>query len=149
IAGALSVSYQEYIVDGSSFSKDRVQATLNSVSPGSNDIVIFIYRGHGFRWKNQTNEWPQMDLRTSSYAQITENSSMNLADVYSTLKSKGARLNIILGDCCNSEINASSVTANNFLTFQVDNNSDITKLRKLFLGTNGMVLSSAAQKGEV
>jgi hypothetical protein len=149
IAGALNVSYQEYIVDGNAFSKERVQATLNSVSPGKNDIVVFIYRGHGFRWKNQTTDWPQMDLRTSSYAQITENSSMNLADVYSTLKSKGARLNIILGDCCNSEINASSVTANNFLTFQVDNNSDVNKLKKLFLGTNGIILSSAAQKGEV
>lgn len=149
VADALNVSFQEYIVDGASFSKERVQATLNSVSPGSNDIVIFIYRGHGFRWKDQTSDWPRMDLRTSSYAAITENSSMNLADVYNILKSKGARLNIILGDCCNSEINASSVTANNFLTFQVDNNSDINKLKKLFLGTNGIILSSAAQKGEV
>jgi len=149
IANALNVSFQEYIVDGTSFSKNKVLSMLNSVSPGSNDIVIFIYRGHGFRWKDQTSDWPRMDLRTSSYDPITENSSMNLADVYNTLKNKGARLNIILGDCCNSEINASSVTANNFLTFQVDNNSDISKLKKLFLGTNGTVLSSAAQKGEV
>ncbi len=149
IADALGFSFQEYIIDGSAFSKERVLATLNSLTPGSNDIVMFIYRGHGFRWKDQTDDWPRMDLRTSSYAEITNNSSMNLSEVYSVLKSKGARLNIILGDCCNSEVDVSSVTANNFLTFQVDNNSDITKLRNLFLKSNGIILSSAAQKGEV
>jgi hypothetical protein len=149
IADALGFSFQEYIIDGSAFSKEKVLATLNSLAPGSNDIVMFIYRGHGFRWKDQTDDWPRMDLRTSSYAEITNNSSMNLSEVYSVLKSKGARLNIILGDCCNSEVNASSVTANNFLTFQVDNNSDINKLKNLFLKSNGIILSSAAQKGEV
>jgi hypothetical protein len=149
IANVLGFSFQEYIIDGSAFSKEKVLATLNSLAPGSNDIVMFIYRGHGFRWKDQTDDWPRMDLRTSSYAEITNNSSMNLSEVYSVLKSKGARLNIILGDCCNSEVDVSSVTANNFLTFQVDNNSDINKLKNLFLKSNGIILSSAAQKGEV
>ncbi|HEY2721872.1 MAG TPA: caspase family protein [Chitinophagaceae bacterium] len=149
VADALGVSFREHIVDGSSFSKENVQAELNSLQPASNDIVLFIYRGHGFRYRDQTEDWPRMDLRTSSYAAINDNSSMNLAEVYSTLKSKGARLNIILGDCCNSEVDASSVTTSNYLTFQVDNNSDISKLKKLFLSTNGIILSSAAQKGEV
>lgn len=149
VAGALGVSFKEYIIDGSSFSKENVQAELSSLRPASNDIVLFIYRGHGFRWKNQTEDWPRMDLRTSSYTAITDNSSMNLAEVYSALKSKGARLNIILGDCCNSEIDASSVTTSNYLTFQVDNNSDVSKLKRLFMNSNGIILSSAAQKGEV
>ena len=122
IANALGVSFREYIIDGSAFSKENVVSALNSVVPGSNDIVMFIYRGHGFRWKDQTDDWPRMDLRPSSYAAITENSSMNLSEVYSTLKNKGARLNVILGDCCNSEINASSVTNSNYLNFQFDNN---------------------------
>ena len=149
IANALGVSFKEYVIDGAAFSKINVVSTLNSVAPASNDIVLFIYRGHGFRWKDQTDDWPRMDLRTSSYADINENSSMNLSEVYSTLKNKGARLNIILGDCCNSEINASSVTNSNYLNFQFDNNSDVSKLKKLFMGSNGIILSSAAQKGEV
>jgi hypothetical protein len=149
VADALGVSFREYIVDGSSFSKESVLSQLNSISPSSNDIVLFIYRGHGFRWKNQTEDWPRMDLRTSSYADITDNTSMNLAEVYTVLKNKGARLNIVLADCCNSEVDVSSVTTSNYLTFQVDNNSDIGKLKKLFLNADGMILSAAAQKGEV
>jgi len=149
VADALGISFRQYIVDGSSFSKESVVSTINSLYPGSNDVVLFVYRGHGFRWKDQTNDWPRMDLRPSSYADITENSSMNLSEVYSVLKNKGARLNIILADCCNSEVNASPVTNSNYLTFQFDNNSDVSKLRKLFMNSNGILLSSAAQKGEV
>ena len=149
VADALGISFRQYIVDGSTFSKENVVSTLNSLYPGSNDVVLFIYRGHGFRWKDQTNDWPRMDLRPSSYADITENSSMNLSEVYSLLKSKGARLNLILADCCNSEVNMSPVTNSNYLTFQFDNNSDVSKLRKLFMNSNGILLSSAAQKGEV
>jgi hypothetical protein len=149
VADALGISFRQYIIDGSSFSKENVVSTLNSLYPGANDVVLFVYRGHGFRWKDQANDWPRMDLRPSSYADITENSSMNLSEVYSALKNKGARLSIILADCCNNEINASPVTNSNYLTFQFDNNSDVSKLKKLFMGSNGILLSSAAQKGEV
>jgi len=74
---------------------------------------------------------------------------MDLSEVYSMINKKGARLNIVLGDCCNSEINQSPVTGNNYLTFQVDNNSDISKLRRLFMNSKGTILSAAARKGEV
>lgn len=149
VANALGITYREYIVDGYDFSKEKVQSTLSSLYPGNNDIVVFIYRGHGFRWKNQTDDWPRMDLRSNSYNTISESNSMNLSEVYHTLNNKGARLNIVLGDCCNSEVNASPVTGNNYLTFQVDNNSDLSKLRKLFMNAKGTILSAAAQKGEV
>lgn len=149
VAKALNIPITEYVVDGSTFSKEKVMSTLNGVYPGSNDIVLFVYRGHGFRWKDQASDWPRMDLRSNSYDQTAEINSMNLHDVYNTLTAKGARLNIILGDCCNSEVNVSPVTLNNYLTFQVDNNSDISKLRKLFLNTKGTILSASARKGEV
>ena len=137
------------IVDGSSFSKENVILTLNSLYPSNNDIVLFVYRGRGFRWKGQTDDWPRMDLRPSAYDNINENASMNLSEVYSTLKNKRARLNTYLADCCNSEDQCLTVTNSNYLTFQFDNNSDVSKLRKLFMNSNGILLSSAAQQGEV
>ena len=149
IADALGASFRLNVIDNTAFSKDALVSALNMLSPESNDIVVFIYRGHGFRWKNQTDDWPRMDLRTSAFADITDNSSMNLLEVYNILNSKNSRLNIILGDCCNSEIHTAPVTLNNYLAFQVDNNSDKTKLRKLFLNAKGTVLSAAARKGEV
>jgi hypothetical protein len=147
IAGALGVSYREYIIDDIAFSKERLMSTLNSVIPASNDIVVFIYRGHGFRWRTQTDDWPRMDLHSYG-ATSSENNSMNLSEVHSILKSKKARLNIVLGDLCNSLVPETPVTLNPYLTFQMDNNSDISRLKRLFLNSSGMILSAAAQKYE-
>ncbi|HWR33484.1 MAG TPA: hypothetical protein VN451_08165, partial [Chitinophagaceae bacterium] len=78
IADVLGFGYQKYIVDGNNFNKSTVQSTLRSINPGINDIVVFVYRGHGFRWNNQTDAYPMMDLRTSSYMNIEKNTSLGL-----------------------------------------------------------------------
>jgi hypothetical protein len=149
VATALGIGFSEYIVDEYNFSKEKVLSTLNSVYPGKNDIVLFIYRGHGFRWKNQTEKWPRLDLRTSSYVQPSAENSMNLKEVKDILDRKGARLNVVLGDCCNDEVNTSAVTGNNYWSFQVDNTSDVSKLRNLFVNSRGSIISAAAKPGEV
>lgn len=149
IADALGISFKEYITSGYDFSKEKMFADLKNLKAGSNDIIVFIYRGHGFRWKNQNIDWPRLDLRNSAYNTPSESNSVNLSEVYNTILGKGARLNIVLGDCCNSEVNQSPVTGNNYLTFQVDNNSDVSKLRRLFMNSKGTILSAAARKGEV
>ncbi len=148
ISDALGLSYRKYVVDGTNFNKESVQYTLNLVHPGANDIVIFVYRGHGFRYDNQTDVYPMMDLRTSSYISITDQTSMPLSYVYNELKGKGARLNLVLADCCNNKIGLSQVTANSFLNLQADNRPDITKLKKLFMNAKGSIISAAAKAGE-
>ena len=90
-----------------------------------------------------------LDLRTSFYNPINDNSSINLGTIYTSVVGKGARLNIILGDCCNSDVGISKVTANNFLNPQADNKPDVTKLKRLFISAKGNILSAAAKPGEV
>jgi hypothetical protein len=148
IADALQIGYKQYEVSGYDFNKENVTALLDKVNPSSNDIVFFIYRGHGFRWSNQTETWPRMDLRTSFYTPITDEVSMNLNTVYNTIVAKGARLNIVLGDCCNSVVGMSRATTNNFLNPQGDNRPDISKLKKLFISARGNIISAAAKPGE-
>ena len=148
IADALQIGYKEYEVSGYDFNKANVTALLDKVNPSSNDIVFFIYRGHGFRWADQKETWPRMDLRTSFYTPISDDVSMNLNSVYNTIVAKGARLNIVLGDCCNSTIGLSRMTTNNFLNPQGDNRPDISKLKKLFISARGNIISAAAKPGE-
>lgn len=148
IADALGIGYQKHVVDGNNFNKISVQATLNSFRPGSDDMVVFVYRGHGFRWNNQTDAYPMLDLRVSHYTALSQSTSLSLSDVYNTLKNKGARLNIILGDCCNNNIGINQVTATSFLNSQTDNKPDITKLKRLFMNARGNIISAAAKAGE-
>lgn len=152
IADALNVTYKQYLVDGSGFNKTNVLNTLNNdLNPGSNDIVVFIYRGHGFRWTDQSAEtefWPMMDMRASAYTPFGAATSLGLAEVYQIVKGKGARLNIILGDCCNSDVGMAKITDNNYLSAQSNNNLNVAKLKQLFINTKGDLLSCAASPGE-
>lgn len=148
IANALGIGYRKHIVNGQQFTKPNVMNMLNNLSVGSNDVVVCVYRGHGFRWSNQEEVWPMMDMRVSSYTRLSENTTIGLSEVYQHVVNKGARLNIILGDCCNNDIGLSQVTSNNFLVMQNNNQYDPQKLKRLFLDAKGNLLSCAASPGE-
>lgn len=150
IASSLGIGYKQYLVNGDNFTKTAVQNTLNSLYPGANDIVIFVYRGHGFRWNDQAGAWPQLDMRSSAYTRIGDNTALDLDYVFKTIKGKGGRLNIVLGDCCNSGIDMPSpLTGSEFLAMQANNNYNDDKLRDLFMNTKGNLLATAASPGEV
>jgi hypothetical protein len=148
ISDALGLAYRKYVVDGTNFNKANVQYTLDLVKPGANDVVVFVYRGHGFRWDNQTDAYPMLDLRTSNYINLSPENSIALSAVYSTLKAKGARLNLVLADCCNNKIGVSQISSTSFLNLQADNKPDIVKLKRLFMTAKGNVISAAAKAGE-
>jgi hypothetical protein len=150
MAKALNIGFKDYIVEGDDFSKPNVLSKINSVYPGSNDIVIFVYRGHGFRWKNQDEEWPRISLKNSMQQLATDNSnSLGLKEIKDMLDKKRARLNIVLGDCCNNEAGITTVTSNKYWQSQVSENADISKLRSLFISSKGSIISAAARPGEV
>ncbi|MBI5857950.1 MAG: caspase family protein [Sphingobacteriales bacterium] len=148
VADALGVGYEKYIVDEDNFNKTDVQNTLNSLRPGRNDMVVFVYRGHGFRWDNQTDAYPMMDLRKSNYLPIDKTTSLALSEVYNTIKNKGARLNLVLADCCNNYVGINQNTTVSFLNSQADNKPDINKLKKLFVSARGNLICAAAKAGE-
>ena len=115
MATAMKIGYKDYIVEGDNFSKSNVLSTINSVYPGKNDIVIFFYRGHGFRWENQYDQWPRLALNSYGGNVTANNSnSLGLQEIKDMLDRKGARLNITLGDCCNNVAGRTTVTGNNF-----------------------------------
>lgn len=100
--------FLEFVVMGRDYSKTNVQRAMDAITPGGNDIVVVYYTGHGFSFKkDREKRYPQVDLRPPSspnkIAVINENTH-NLAELFETIKAKGARLNIVIGDCCNNTI---------------------------------------------
>lgn len=148
LAQALGIEMKPYIVDGENFNKTYLLSTIENLRPGANDIVCFVYRGHGFRWSNQDQAYPQLDLRYSNFVPISNQSSVNLADVYNLIKAKGARLNIVLGDCCNSDIGRSQVGAD-MLYLQANTTPSVAKLKSLFMENKADIIAAACKKGEV
>lgn len=148
IAKVLGMTLNEQIIAGNNYGKRTMDQVLETLSPEDNDVVVFVYTGHGFRFKNQPDEYPCLDLSSSAYDDAEEN-FMALSDVFRTIVKKQARLNIVLSDCCNSEIDMNQpMVLSNSLFSRSNTNFDIEKLRVLFLQSKGEVIATAASPGE-
>jgi len=86
-------------------------------------------------------------LTTNDYEPI-EGNYMALSDIYKTICGKGARLNIVLGDCCNSELEEQFPLNTNTLFSRGSNNFSRKRLQDLFFNSKGSILSTAASPGE-
>jgi hypothetical protein len=116
------------------------------------DIIVFYYIGHGGRPSSNTryireHPYPQMCL-----AQSDQNKFIPLEWVDSILSSKGARLAITLGMCCNSIDDRISIkdspnfTSNYAPTYMSANKRK--RIQELFLNTKGNVLATSASPGQ-
>src|SRR5207249_2180607 len=86
-------------VKGYSFGKQNVLSAISNLSPASNDVVVFYYSGHGFRFSSQQTQWPQMDLRPTGTEDAKTNTLNLNSDVYRMLSAKNPRLLLVIGEC--------------------------------------------------
>ncbi|MCR4853979.1 MAG: caspase family protein [Prevotella sp.] len=149
ITQALGIQLREYPVVGEEFTREAVEKTLNRVKPSSNDVVFFLYSGHGFRFSNQSSKFPCIYLSTSEYDELDENSYMEMDAIYDEVCRKGARLNIVLSDCCNSSIDEEAPChMRGTLLSRSNNNFSADRLRDLFINSRGSLLSTSSSPGE-
>ncbi len=143
----LPLNYVE--ISGKKFGKANVEAALNNLKPGVNDIVIFYYSGHGYSNEQKADQqYPQFDLRQSRFDDITV-ATLNAADVMEKIKAKKARLNLVLTDCCNSNLGLLKPEGKNFaLTTKSLLTWDKSFCSDLFMKSKGSIIATAARKGQ-
>lgn len=104
----MGFEFLELVVMGINYSKKNVKDAIEIIKPDNNDIVVFYYSGHGFSYKkDKEKRYPQVDLRpvtASNKIKVINENTHNLTDLFEAIKLKGARLNIVIGDCCNNTI---------------------------------------------
>lgn len=90
-------------LSGSSFSKKTVQAAIaglkGKITP-KKDIVVFYYTGHGFK-KDNKHRFPSIDLRTDTNEYYLLQAINMEDDVLNKITPLGAKLSLVIGDCCN------------------------------------------------
>lgn len=94
-----------YYIWGDGFSIKEVQNALKKINPSPIDIVIFYYSGHGFRYKDDNSKYPRMSFRTKKDPSRIGN-NLSVEDVYEQILKKGAKVNIVMSDCCNEDVGA-------------------------------------------
>jgi hypothetical protein len=100
-------------ISGKELSKKNVQESINNLRPSPNDIVIFYYSGHGYRTAKENRLFPNIKLKTfHTDRQDVLAHSLNMEDIFQSIKKKGARLNLVLSDCCNDDILSTNIIGN-------------------------------------
>ncbi len=101
----MGITIDRQYIYGKSFSIKSLNDALDKLKPKPNDMVIFYYSGHGFRYPQTKTKYPNIDL-TTSLKQPLEGNFLNMEDIYKRIVAKGARLNLVFSDCCNEKLGA-------------------------------------------
>ncbi|WP_298141269.1 caspase family protein [Flavobacterium sp.] len=149
ISKTLNVTYKSHLIYGQDFSKSSLLNKLSNLNVNENDVIIFVYRGHGFRYDQQDSEFPSLAITSSHGVPISNSNSITLEEIFQQIISKNARLNIVLGDCCNSLPEVNQNTNDNYLYMQSSFSSEYEKLEKLFINSSGNLIFAASDIGEV
>lgn len=132
-------------VYGNMTSPENCKNIINRLNCQSDDIVMFYYVGHGTE-NSRVSKYPLMLM-----AQTDVQKFIPLSWVHNTLKSKGARLTITIGMCCNARQGAPgriapSFSANYGNAYIGQNMSECIK--KMFLNYKGDLLVTSASPSE-
>jgi hypothetical protein len=105
LTGFLNFSYLPVTIENKNYTVSGLTRAINNIDAESNDIILFIYPGHGFSYReNDVNTYPQLALwkdDAGTIAALREN-SINMNEVFNLITSKGARLNIVISGCFNT-----------------------------------------------
>ncbi len=153
------------MISGKTFSKKNVETAIANLKPSPDDIVVFYYSGHGFRIPENPRRFPNLKLKNfpterknfkDSIAWLNKSRqdnitySLNLEDIYDSLKAKGARFTLVLSDCCNDDIFGTNATGSRPGKSRGSNvDWSENNIRNLFLNKTPMsILATAAQSGQ-
>ncbi len=151
----MGVEIRKTVIRGNDFNVTTITRKTAAIKPGPNDVVIFTYSGHGFSYQeDEQHQFPQLalwqgDAKSKDFLRAN---TINLEDIFNMIVAKKAKVNIVMGDCCNSFINMKREIAHPEgagVFPPIDRFWDMNKLCNLFLDNPKSLLIAAAQKGEV
>ncbi|NJO25768.1 MAG: hypothetical protein HC867_08410, partial [Bacteroidia bacterium] len=149
LAEFLKIQFVPSVIEGKDFSKINVDNAINGIRPASNDIVVFYYSGHGFNDVKTNYKFPFLDLRDKTYQQFGEPYTLNIEDIFKRIKMKGARMNLVISDCCNADPSQSNIAISDGASTRTSSVGwNIGNCWSLFMNNKpGSILVTAAQKG--
>lgn len=156
IETALGSSYNSATpIDNKGYDCNRTNLlqTINNLTCQPQDIVVFIYLGHGARGLKDPSNFPQMCFAVPRGAYYRdEDEFYPLENVRDLIMQKKPRFCLVVGDCCNSysptlstkpSITAIEAMAPDILRRQGEN-----VIKNLFLSQKGSIILTASIKGQ-
>jgi hypothetical protein len=139
IAANTGLTLRFQSLSGHSLTPAMARTTLRNLDPGSDDVVYFVYSGHGANAGDSV--WPTFTLLT-----YTGDPDVDFDEVVSILQPKAQRLLIVLADCCNVPYYSGREVA--VFAPAVKGPYTVENFRRLFLEFAGMIRASASSVGQ-
>jgi len=140
-----------YYFTGQDVTKQNLVSTVSGLSCNSDDIIIFYYAGHGFNDETLNSRWPSFPMLYGTiYTDVLASNKVSLEWVTEQMKTKGARLTIILSESCNKlsdETAALSSTEKGTVALEMDSRIP-ERYKELYLNSKGVIVVAACDKGE-
>ena len=133
-----------YYLNRTSFTAKAVRETLSQMRVGSRDVVFFYYSGLGY-YPGQNDKFPTFKLKKNALQIFSNNNlALSLNEVGNILQNKGARLNVVMADCRDTDPGSLGIVAGPY----IDEDVRQVFLKKLFLGSSGLVKIASAKEGQ-
>ncbi len=129
-----SIYLNKLVFEGFSITQENMLKAVDSLRVRSNDIIVFLYAGHGHRYKSTMSKWPLMD---------TMNHPTDFLTVIQKIRNKYARQFIALADCCNNVI-----PTPRDIEKRLSNDFPYENIRRMFLDSTVKIAASGSEPGQ-
>lgn len=138
---------------GSYVSPENCKKVIEEIEIGDpNDIIVFYYIGHGGRPSTDADYMRRHPYPQLCLAQRDQSKFIPLEWVDEQLSSKGARLSVTIGMCCNSIASEISVKEEPHFSLNYGptymSSNKIRRIQELFLGTRGHIIATSASPSQ-
>jgi len=123
------------------FERSRLIQYLDTFSVQPEDVILFYFTGHGYRYENQREceDYPYLFISKERVA-LSE-AGLCFGQLSEQLLSKNARLLVSLADCCNNVLPVEEPIA-------MSNRGFSEVYKRLFLQTEGYLIASSSLPGQ-
>ena len=140
-----------YYHNRATFTVSAIRETLDNLPVQSQDVVFFYYTGLG-HYPEKSDAFPTFKLKESLFQPVfvffNQRLPLSLNEVGEILHEKGARLNIVMADCRDAALPPLYIDWQPEQGTSVEEDVKKVFLKKLFLGSCGLVKVASARSGQ-
>ncbi len=135
-------------VSNEQFTREELKKNLDKLQVGPQDVIVFYYFGHGFRYSDNNSRFPICFVGKNG-VDHPRDAALPLTDIYQQLTTKGARLTLVFAECCNNEIGVPAPVDSYIASTPMSVNfASKDRYKELFLKQSGSILLASSDEDQ-
>ncbi len=148
VAENLQMRLNQQVYSGSEFNYVNLQQVMRDLNPGSDDVVVFYFIGHGINNPEIDSQWPQLAFLEGGAG--ARSRLVPFREIINHLERKNQRLLIMIAESCNDSSGRTDYFAEDLMGMVTLSYSsrDIERLKDLYIRSEGTIICSSSEPGQ-